>query len=159
MVILLGVERASLRLGTMKHLLSLLGLVALALTLSLSPANAQSVLSPSQDTSLEAKQTRAAARIKSLTSQNYQQLLRAQKSGIDLVWRNSEGLTPQQVCDALGTSAGKIFAIHGTITDALVAAQTADGVAVNVALPTNAFTVNQDGTVTVSSEPYAPPSP
>jgi len=141
--------------------MKLLFFVCSILALALAPSAAQaqeSILQPSTDTSLAGKQERASKRVVMLAQSGYSQLARMQKQGIDLVWHNSEGLTPQQVCDALGTKAGKIFAIHAALTDALIAAQTADGVPVDVALPTNAFTVNPNGTVTILTTPYVPPS-
>jgi hypothetical protein len=32
----------------------------------------------------------------------------------------------------------------------------ADGIDLTLPLPTNAFTINQDGTVTISDQPYVP---
>lgn len=141
----------------MKKFLTLLALVALAVLPSVAQAQ-DSVLNPTVDTSVEAKQARAATRVLTASKSGYSQLLRLQKEGIELVWKSRDGLTPQQVCDGLGTKAGKIFAIHAALTDALIAAQQADGIAINVALPTNAFTINPNGTVTISEAPYVPPS-
>lgn len=136
----------------MKRILILI-LAPLAFAVGLS---AQSLLTPAADTSIEATQARAAQRIGQLTAAGYDQLVRLQREGIDLVWRNADGLTPQQVCDALGTSAAKVFAIHSALTQALVSAQQADGIPVSVALPTHEYVINPDGTVSVAADPLAP---
>lgn len=114
---------------------------------------------PPPDTSLAALQERTSTRILNLSRAGYDQLVRLQREGIQLVWKNRDGLTPQQVCDGLGTKAAKVFAVHAALTDALVAAQTADGIPVNVATPTHAFTVNEDGTVTIGVSLEVPLSP
>ena len=77
----------------------------------------------------------------------------AQNAGIPVVWNNPK-ITPQQACDALGTDAAKTFELHGKLTELLIAIAQEGGVQATVKLPTNAFTVNADGTVTVSDKPY-----
>ena len=102
----------------------------------------------------EQKQAAVASSIKRTAVVNYQQLVRIQKEGIRTVWNNPYGLTPQQVCDALGTDAVKVFDIHGVLTDAIVQIADRDGVTPDVALPKKNFTRNQDGTVTVLETDY-----
>ena len=92
--------------------------------------------------------------IKSVSSRTYNELIRTQKTGIDMVWNNRE-FTPQQIIDALGTDALKIFDVHGKLTDYLVDISAIDGVEYTPALPTNAFTV-EGGKITVTDLPYIP---
>jgi hypothetical protein len=92
--------------------------------------------------------------IKSVSSRTYNDLVRTQKTGIDMVWNNRE-FTPQQVIDALGDDALKIFDVHGKLTDYLVDISAIDRVEYTPAFPTNAFTV-EDGVITVTNQPYQP---
>lgn len=116
-----------------------------------------SLLNPEPvEPTLEEKQAQVADRIKRMAATGFRQLSQIQAQGIQTVWNNPRGLTPQQVCDALGTDAGLIFQMHGQLTDAAVAMATADGLEYTPALPTNAFTVNEDGTVTVLETEYVP---
>ena len=107
-----------------------------------------------QQLTLEQKQAAVAGAIKRTAAANYQQLVRIQKEGIRTVWNNPQGLTPQQVCDALGADAVKVFDIHGILTDAIVQIAGRDGVAPDVALPKKTFTRNQDGTITILETDY-----
>lgn len=103
--------------------------------------------------SVAARQIDSTRVIQSLTDNTYDSLCRAQKQGIGMVWHD-EILTPQQVCDGLGTHAGKVFQFHSILTDAIVSIATAAGIQPDILTPTNNFTVNSDGTVTVLSTPY-----
>jgi hypothetical protein len=100
------------------------------------------------------KLKRITSTIKVFSSRTYNDLVRTQKTGIDMVWNNRE-FTPQQVIDALGDDALKIFDVHGKLTDYLVAISAIDGVEYVPALPTNAFIV-EDGKITVTDLPYIP---
>lgn len=99
--------------------------------------------------------------ILNLSRRTFSTMLEAQRLGIDLLWHGEaqglHNLTPQQVCDALGEDAAKIFSFHGALTDFVAQQAIADGVSVDLKLPPNAFAVNQDGTVTVSDQPYVAP--
>lgn len=95
-----------------------------------------------------------ANRIRGMSANTFEQLAHTQKRGIDLVWHNPRGLTPQEVCDGLGTDAGSVFRLHSELTKTLVTVATLDGVDYTPALPTNAYQVNDDGTVTILDEPY-----
>lgn len=92
-------------------------------------------------------------RIRDLTKNIFEELLKAQKKGIDLVW-NTPGLTPQQVIDGLGSDALKIFQFHGELTDFIKAIASIDGLDVQLKYPTNAFTVDETGAIIVSTDPY-----
>ena len=112
-----------------------------------------------EDNSLDARIARMGARVRMEAAQNYATLCEIQKRGIRLVWENDQGLTPQQVCDAMGggpDGAAKSFAMHGVLTQAIVSLATLDGSPPDILLPTFAFTANADGTVTVLDTPYVP---
>ena len=88
------------------------------------------------------------------------QLLQSFRALYGEVWKNPDGLTPQQVCDALGTKADNLFVIAGTLVNALSQIDPA-GLGAMVNLPTGyTVTGNADGTVTVSfAAPAATPTP
>jgi hypothetical protein len=91
-------------------------------------------------------------RIKSISTRTYNDLVRVQKNGIDAVWKDRE-FTPQQIVDALGDDAVKIFDFHSGLTQYLVTVSTLDGVDYTPALPTHAFTIN-NGKITITDQPY-----
>jgi hypothetical protein len=101
---------------------------------------------------LEEKQARTLTSCSALIARNWQAMVNCQNDGIDLIWHNAFGLTPQEAVDALGTDAAKVFSFHGALTTLLATQAAADGVSVAIKLPTFAFTSNQDGTVTVDPE-------
>lgn len=103
---------------------------------------------------LEKRLQKASFQLKAMAAGQYKQICGMQKEGIKFMWNNPDGLTPQQVADIAGTSGGKLMAFHGGLTTFLVNAATIEGVQPDIALPTNNFTVNQDGTVTVLDTPY-----
>ncbi len=92
-----------------------------------------------------------AEHIRESARRNYRVFLAAQKRGIEVIWQNAAGLTPQQCCDSLGTDAARVFRLHGLLTDFIVAVQQLEGLPVDIATPTHAFTLNADGTVTVDT--------
>lgn len=87
-----------------------------------------------------------------VSSNTYSQLVSIQNMGINLLWHSKE-FTPQEVIDGLGDNALKVFQFHGALTDLIVALAALDGIAPEVKLPTNAFSV-VDGSIVVSSDPY-----
>lgn len=96
------------------------------------------------------------SRIKNLSLETFKTLIKAQREGINDVWHNPK-LTPQEVIDGLGDKAIKVFQFHGGLTDYIKAIAAADGVEVDVKYPTNAFTIDQDGKITVTNDPYVIP--
>ncbi|TXH18394.1 MAG: hypothetical protein E6R03_02240 [Hyphomicrobiaceae bacterium] len=93
--------------------------------------------------------------VKALTENAYRNLSAFQQRGINMLWKSS-ALTPEEAVAALGADAKKIFQLHGILTQALMDMAAVDGTRPQIALPTNAFTLNDDGTVTVLDTPYAP---
>lgn len=92
--------------------------------------------------------------IKNISKRAYEDLVRTQKMGIDMLWNHPE-LTPQEIIDALGEDAIKIFQYHGALTEYVVALATAEGITPDIKLPTNAFTI-ENGVITVLDTPYVP---
>lgn len=108
---------------------------------------------PVDNRTLEQKQQQVNNQIINMGQRHYNQLCRMQKEGIDSMWYNPN-LTPQEVADAVGTNGGVLIMAHGALTQAIMTAATAAGIQPDIKLPPNAFTVNPDGTVTVSDDPY-----
>lgn len=114
-----------------------------------------SLLNPQNtEPTLAEKKEMVSDNIKNMAATTYQRLLQSQKQGIQIVWSNPNGLTPQEVCDSLGTNATKIFDLHAQLTEAIVNIAAIDGVTPDIALPTKNFSRNQDGTVTVLESDY-----
>jgi hypothetical protein len=111
---------------------------------------------PNQPLTLEQKQNIAKNSIVNISRDIFNYCSRLQKDGIKAVWKNPHGLTPQEVIDALGTDAVKVFAMHAALTQLIVGVAQLDGVQPNISLPTFAFTKHQDGTITVKGTPYIP---
>lgn len=117
------------------------------------------LLNPDQhEPTKEDDKLRIANRIKENIQITYQELINTQNSGIEILWKNNRELTPQEICDALGTDAAQIFKLHGILTRAIVDIATESGISPDIRTPDNAFTVNVDGTVTVLTTPYIPKS-
>lgn len=90
--------------------------------------------------------------IKRFSKTSYDDILGIQNKGINLLWRRGR-FTPQQIIDALGPDALKIFQMHGILTDAINQIAAIDGITPAIALPTNAFEI-VDGNIVVSEDPY-----
>lgn len=103
-----------------------------------------------------AKQARVRARIEAHIARLWADLQIRQQDGMDDFWNNPDGLTPQQVADAFGTDAKKLFDFNAALVNFLVAQGMADGVAPTIRLPKFEYTVNPDGTVTIGAGPYVP---
>jgi hypothetical protein len=93
-----------------------------------------------------------AAEIKRFSKKSYDSILEIQNKGINLLWRRGR-FTPQQIIDALGSDALKIFQMHGILTDAINQIAAIDGISPEIALPTNAFEV-VGKQIEVSEDPY-----
>jgi 16S rRNA C1402 (ribose-2'-O) methylase RsmI len=87
---------------------------------------------------------------------------REQRFLIDQFWRNPLGLTPEQVAAGMPKpDVVFLFAVSKQITDALIASYTKEGkttaeIASLVAMPTNAFHFDADGTFHMDPGPYVP---
>jgi hypothetical protein len=109
---------------------------------------------PRPEPTKEQKLAQIASRIKGSISSTYQTLTNLQKQGINSVW-NHPTLTPQEIVDALGVDAVKIFQYHGKLTSLIEEIAQAEGVTPDVLYPKNAFTVNPTtGKITITDQPY-----
>jgi hypothetical protein len=109
-----------------------------------------SVTPPSREKILEI----IAKRITEFSLKSFTELVKIQKDGNDMVW-NNRGFKPQEIIDALGDNAIKIYNYHGALTQYLVTISALDGVEYTPALPSYAYTIT-DGKFTVLDTPYVP---
>lgn len=105
------------------------------------------------DLNLPAKQSLLKKQMVDFAAASYRQLRHMQARGINEVWRNPK-LTPAQAIEALGGDAAQLFALHAELTETIVRMAEIAGIEPQVALPTQAFTANADGTVTLEEGPY-----
>lgn len=110
-------------------------------------------LSPPQPSREEKLQT-ICKRICSLSYDGYRELLNVQKDGIRALWNHPE-FTPQEIVDALGDKAVKIFNYHGKITTMICEIAAVEDITPDILLPPNAFTV-EGNVITITEEPYIP---
>lgn len=99
---------------------------------------------------------KAADQIRAAAQAQIRILEQMQADGIRNLWKDSQA-TPQQICDQLGADAGQAFTCHGILTMAILQIRQVLGGTPKIMLPTKNFTQNQDGTVTVSDDPYPIP--
>lgn len=111
------------------------------------------IIAPTPSIPQDVKLKRVANQIKNVSMETFNSLINTQRQRIDLLWHD-EDLTPQQIIDELGGDALKVFLFHGKLTELILGLAAIDNVDVDLKLPTNAFSVNQVGKITVSSDPY-----
>ena len=120
------------------------------------PAGYVAAFRAGADAPLADRQGRTAARLSQRMVGGESQLLTNFRALYNEVWHNADGLTPQQVCDALGTRAGSLFVIAGTMANALYQIDPA-GLGAMVSVPAGyASAIHADGTVTLT---YVAPTP
>lgn len=100
-----------------------------------------------QELTLEQKQELVKKRIAKKSYETLQGLIGAYGDIKTMVWNNQQGLTPQEVFDALGTNGAELFQLSGLLVQTVNAAKPG---AINPAQPYE-FTINEDGTVTVGN--------
>lgn len=100
-----------------------------------------------QELTLEQKKERTKIRIARKSYETFQGLVGTYVELKQTVWENPQGLTPQQVFDALGTNGGELFSLSTLLVTT-----------VNTVIPGTLtdthpyeFTINPDGTVTVGN--------
>ena len=93
--------------------------------------------------------------INHISSRTYKDLINIQRTGINIIWNNSKA-TAQEIIDGLGENALPAFQFHGALTDLLVTISESANIDYTPALPTNAFTVDNQGNITVTDDPYIP---
>lgn len=84
--------------------------------------------------------------------ETFNRLVDVQRGGIDIVW-NNPNLTAQEIVNALGDNAVKVFEFHGALTTFVQQLATAANVDVDLKTPTNAFSVSS-GNIVISDQPY-----
>lgn len=91
----------------------------------------------------------AANQLRMTTRQTFNMMAQAFNQGAQTFWKNPRA-TPQEIADQLGTDAKEIFELHAKL-GSLLATIKPDSVVPGLSI-VGAFTVNQDGTLTISSE-------
>lgn len=99
------------------------------------------------ENTLEGKKKATAAQISKQITATLRSLIGQSKGISEQVFNNDQGLTPQQVCDAMGTDAAKVLAAGQAAADLVnalrpntMAIQIPEGISIQP---------NQDGTVTI----------
>lgn len=108
------------------------------------------IVRPDREPTKEEKQKQAARRLQAIYAQMYDQMHRTFNRGMQLVWNNKQGLTPQEVFDAIGTDSDKALQLAAELKSATEKAAEIEGID-PPGLPEipNEITVNADGTVIV----------
>ena len=106
-----------------------------------------------QEPTQEEKLARATRRVKQSSSQLFQNMINTFNQTSQIIWANSQGLTPQEIFDELGTDGGELL----QLSELLVTT-------VNTALPGTLPTekpydiaVDAEGNVTVTPKPETTP--
>ena len=94
---------------------------------------------------LEQKKQRQKAKIQGLINSHFQTIQQGFSQVFASVWANPE-LTPQEVMDAFGSDAVALFQFANAFQNVMNTLQ--PGVLIQA--PPKAFTINQDGTVTIT---------
>jgi len=105
-----------------------------------------------QELTLAEKQTRVKKQISRKTFETLQGLIGSYNDIRQMVWNNRQGLTPQEVFDALGTNGAELFQLSGLLVTTV---NTAKPDTLDAAQPYE-FTINPDGTVTVGDPVETP---
>jgi len=94
--------------------------------------------------------TTRADQIKQHIRHSWRSIERNHRSGMRLLWDDHpEGVTPQDILDALGTSAGEAFILSGKL--AALIGDVDPSAVINIPEGVT-YTINDDGTVTLGSE-------
>ena len=86
--------------------------------------------------------------IKRMNLEEYKHRCAFLKKTFDMVWNNKK-FTPAQVVIAMGTDAAAIFQHHGQEQVVLATIAQQNSLTYDALVPTNAMTINQDGSITV----------
>ena len=126
----------------------------------LPPAGYVDAFKASATDSLEVRQARTATRLGRRMVTGETLLLHSFAASYQEVWQNPDGLTPPQVCAALGNKAASLFVVAGTMANALYAIDPA-GLGPMINVPAGyTVSLHDDGTVTLAyTAPAASPTP
>jgi hypothetical protein len=75
------------------------------------------------------------------TRETFNDLVRVQRRGIDLVWAD-DSFTPQEILNELGDQAPAIFAMHRELSEFITDVAAANNVQVELKQPTHNFTLS-----------------
>lgn len=116
--------------------------------------NSNTVLATIPVITKEERLNQITSNIKNVSRETFNKLIETQRQGIRLMWE-TPGITPQEIIDALGPDAIKVFQFHGGLTDLINGLASIDNVDVVLKYPTNAFTIDPNtGAITVTKDPY-----
>jgi hypothetical protein len=88
-----------------------------------------------------------AVRMKQSARRTFTSFVREYEQGCQRFWQNSNA-TPQEISDALGTECAEVFQLHGALKASILAV--APDTELTDVNDLGAFTVNPDGTVTIT---------
>jgi hypothetical protein len=91
----------------------------------------------------------AANRLINMTRQTYNQMVQSFNQGSQVFWANNMGVSPAEIASELGTDAKEVFELHYKLGQ-LIATVKPEAIVEGASLVGN-FTMNEDGTVTISS--------
>ena len=94
----------------------------------------------------EVKQAKLKQNVSNTINALYRQMLSVYNNNMAQIWNNSDGLTPQQCCDAFATDAAELFRLASVLSTAINAATPGT----ITTTPPATVTVNNDGTITLS---------
>lgn len=92
---------------------------------------------------------RAANMLRNQTRQTFNMMIQSFNQGAQTFWKNPRA-TPQEIADQLGADAKEIFELHSKLGSLLATIKPGSVAAVSSVV--GSFIINQDGTVTISSE-------
>lgn len=116
-----------------------------------------SILDRDYNSQTPAPSKMAAERLINMTKQTYDQMVRSFNQGAQIFWQNSMGALPSEIAAELGTDAKEVFELHYKLGQ-LIATVKPEAIVEGASLVGN-FTMNEDGTVTVSEVEETPPAP
>lgn len=90
----------------------------------------------------------AANRLIQMTKQTYNQMVQSFNQGSQAFWKNGMGASPKDIAAELGTDAKEVFELHAKLGQ-LIASVKPEAIAEGASL-VGQFTMNEDGTVTVT---------
>lgn len=92
-------------------------------------------------------ENKAANQLINLAVRSYEQMVNTFNRGAIIFWENPQGLSPNEIADALGDNAKEIFELHSKLGELIISINPqsiAEGLSV-----VGDFTINDDGTVNV----------
>jgi hypothetical protein len=99
----------------------------------------------------EQKQQFVVNRVKRLSSNMLKNVKKQHQEIMQMIWRNPQGLTPQQVMDGFGAEAHELFELSNQLLTMLGNVKSDDPYLSEAAAPYE-YTINQDGTVTIGDK-------